>query len=117
MRILQRLGVFAAAAGVTCALFIDYCNLIFRCGCQSLWAAADAHCNIHHPSPPHCPFCAHGSAGYAIVLAWILLPQFALSWWPAGRSWVMRLVLAVAAFPVAAGIAAVGLGWFDGYWK
>lgn len=34
-----------------------FCNLMFHCGCGLV--SLTAHCNIHHPSPPHCPWCAH----------------------------------------------------------
>ncbi|HXU70451.1 MAG TPA: hypothetical protein VN947_14035 [Polyangia bacterium] len=33
-----------------------FCHLVFHCGCSAL--ALTAHCNIHAPSPPHCPWCA-----------------------------------------------------------
>lgn len=34
-----------------------FCNLVFHCGCTAV--GLTAHCNIHSPSPPHCPWCAH----------------------------------------------------------
>ena len=34
-----------------------FCNLMFHCGCGLV--SLTAHCNIHQPSPPHCPWCAH----------------------------------------------------------
>jgi hypothetical protein len=34
-----------------------FCNFAFHCGCSTF--ALASHCNIHHASPPHCPWCAH----------------------------------------------------------
>jgi hypothetical protein len=51
------------------------CRLLFDCGCTWWWAGAAAHCNIHHPAPPHCPWCAGGQMGFAAVLLTILLLQ------------------------------------------
>ena len=104
------------AGGTTCLFFINFCNWVFRCGCQSLWAGADAHCNIHAAAGHHCPFCHHGAATSAVMLFLILIPQALLSWWPARWDWRIRLILALLVFPVAGGIAAGVLGWFDGYW-
>ncbi len=33
-----------------------FCNWMFGCGCTLV--GLTAHCNIHSPSPPHCPWCA-----------------------------------------------------------
>ena len=57
-----------------------FCNVMFHCGCSAL--ALTAHCNIHAPAPPHCPWCAQPAwfalaaalalvcAGAAIALLW-----------------------------------------------
>ena len=57
-----------------------FCNLMFHCGCSAL--ALTAHCNIHAPAPPHCPWCAQplwfalaalfalAGGAAAIALAW-----------------------------------------------
>jgi len=57
-----------------------FCNLMFHCGCSAL--ALTAHCNIHAPAPPHCPWCAQplwfalagllafAGGGGAIAIAW-----------------------------------------------
>jgi hypothetical protein len=57
-----------------------FCNAVFRCGCGLVSLAA--HCNIHQPSSPHCPWCAQPlwfafgaalalvAAGVAIALVW-----------------------------------------------
>ncbi len=45
-----------------------FCNLAFHCGCSLV--GLTAHCNIHHPSPPHCPWCAHpGYFVFAFIFA------------------------------------------------
>jgi hypothetical protein len=33
-----------------------FCNLMFGCGCGLV--SLTAHCNIHFPVAPHCPWCA-----------------------------------------------------------
>jgi hypothetical protein len=70
----------AIVAALTIAGAHPFCNLVFHCGCGAL--ALAAHCNIHAPSPPHCPWCAQplwfalalvlalACGGVAIALAW-----------------------------------------------
>src|SRR5579864_8863158 len=65
----------------TSVFFINLCAAIFRCGCRALWAGADAACNIHAPSGHHCPWCAHGTAGYTAVMVLLCAPQLAVSLW------------------------------------
>lgn len=53
---------------------------MFHCGCSAL--ALTAHCNIHAPAPPHCPWCAH-PAWFVLAALLALLFAFtaiALSW-------------------------------------
>ena len=73
-------------------------------------------CNIHMAQMKHCPFCAHGSWGQAIVMIAIVAPQFFLavktSW-----GWPVRLLAALAMFPLVEGLAALVLGWSNGYWS
>lgn len=107
------LGVFA----FTAALAINFCNLVFQCGCQSIWAAADAHCNIHHKHGPHCPWCTHGGAGFVVSMVPVFIAQgwFTLrnnSW-----SWKQRLFASLAAFPLIGGVLGVIVGWSQGYWN
>jgi hypothetical protein len=112
-----KLGVFVTAAAVMSALFINFCDLVFRCGCGFLWTTAAAHCNIHHPQGRHCPWCAHGETGYALAYAAILIPQALASFWPGSRRWYLRLGAALAAFPLAGGLVALAFGLYDGYWN
>jgi hypothetical protein len=71
-------------------------------------------CNIHMAHAKHCPFCAHGWQGQAIVMIAIVIPQVYVCMRP--WTWPLRLLAAVAMFPVMEGLAAVVLGWSDKYW-
>ena len=73
-------------------------------------------CNIHMAHGKHCPFCAHGWKGQALVMIAILVPQLVIalrSPWP----WLLRALAALAMFPLMEGLAALVLGWSDGYWN
>jgi hypothetical protein len=114
--IAARLAGFGIACAATCILFLNFCNWVFRCGCASLWSGAADHCNIHMNGVHHCPFCAHGTPAYSVVLALILIPQFCFNWWLVRLNWFARLTVSLLAFPsVGLAIAAV-MGWLDGYW-
>lgn len=112
-----KFAVFAAAAGVMSALFLNFCHLVFQCGCEALWTAAAAHCNIHQPHAKHCPWCAHGDTGALLAYGGILLPQMLASFWPGDRPWRHRLGAALAAFPICGGLIALVFGLYDGYWN
>jgi len=110
-----RLVPFAVSFPVTCLFFINICDAIFGCGCRSLWAGADAMCNVHLSSGPHCPFCSRGVAGYAAIMTLVTAPQLAVSLW--GRwSTTARIIVCLLLFPAA--MLAVGLaaGAYDRYW-
>ena len=101
---------------VTCLVFINVCDWIFDCGCHSLWAGADAMCNVHLANSPHCPICSRGIAGYIGIMAVVTAPQLAASvWLPSSR--LVRILLCLLLFPL--GMLAVGLlaGTLDGYWR
>ena len=112
-----RVLLLAAVLGVTLVFFVDLCDLVFDCGCRSLWNGAAAHCNIHHELPPHCPWCAHPVTGGASAFFAAAVAQTAIVFAPLGGLglWA-RVLLALAAFPLASGVA----GWFAGlafgYW-
>ena len=112
----DRLLPFAISFAVTCLFFINVCNWLFDCGCQSLWAGADAMCNVHLVNVRHCPICSRGIAGYAAVMTAVTLPQLAASIWLPSRA-IIRSIVCLLLFP--AGMAAVGalLGVYDGYWN
>lgn len=109
--------IFIAAATVTSVFFIDFCAAIFGCGCVSLWNGADAHCNIHLAGSRHCPWCAHGRAASAIPWALIVAAQAVIGFWPRPMRAGVRLVSAVAAFPLAGALIAVAYGVGAGYWR
>lgn len=110
------IAIFLASASLTSVFFINVCHLVFRCGCDFLWAAADAHCNIHNPTGKHCPFCSFGYAGYAGIFCTLVAAQAAFSFLP-GWKWTARLAAAILAFPLVFGILAVVLGLYTGYWS
>jgi hypothetical protein len=103
------------SVAVTSVFFIDVCAWFFACGCRSLWAGADAFCNVHASVPPHCPFCARGVPGYALVFGLVCLPQWAASaWLPGGL--VLRAIACLALFPVSMIAVGLAFGWWDAYW-
>jgi hypothetical protein len=107
-----RAGVFAIAAALTSIFFIDFCALVFQCGCRSLWAGADAHCNIHHAGVRHCPWCELGGrAFWAVIVAGQAVVAFAIK----ART-AVRAVLTLATFPILGGLLAAAAGLATGYW-
>lgn len=110
-----RAAIAAVGLAVTSLFFIDLCNFIFDCGCASLWAGADAHCNIHTAATRHCPVCSHGVAGYAVTYAAIVLPQLAAAFLMRRGSWLPRLALVLALFPLAGAAVMSVAAWVDGY--
>ena len=105
--------IFGAGATVTSTFFINFCATIFRCGCQSLWSGAAAHCNIHRASGHHCPWCAHTS-----WVPWLVIvgAQALVAFWPRAMSHALRLAATIAAFPVTGALAALAYGLADRYW-
>lgn len=108
-------ATFVTAAALTSVFYINVCHLVFRCGCDFLWAAADAHCNIHNSTGKHCPFCSFGYTGYAGTFGIIIVVQALFSLLP---NWTrpVRLGVAIAAFPVTFVLLALVLGTYTGYW-
>jgi hypothetical protein len=114
--VLSKWSPLALALGVDCLFFINLCSWIFKCGCKSLWAGADMACNIHMAHGKHCPFCAHGWPGQALIMAAIIAPQLLITL-RAPWTWAVRLLAALAFFPIVEGFAAFAFGWSDGYWS
>ncbi|MBL8179471.1 MAG: hypothetical protein JNK48_32630 [Bryobacterales bacterium] len=112
---IERSAIAFVSVAFTCAFFINYCNLIYQCGCTFLWSGAAAHCNIHH-GPKHCPWCSIGDGAY-LVLLFLIVPQVVVSFWPRPWRWHMRLAAALLAFPIAGLIPAIALGIWQGYWN
>ncbi|BDC51256.1 hypothetical protein F183_A35720 [Bryobacterales bacterium F-183] len=97
--------------------FINFCDLVYRCGCRSLWDGADTHCNRHAPAGhKHCPFCSHGYAGYAVFFGGIALSQLAAIRALTGRGIIVQLIAGLVTFPIAGGLIALAVGLLDGYW-
>jgi hypothetical protein len=109
--------IFLLGAAVTSLLLIDFCNFVYACGCTHLWAGADAHCNIHNAQPPHCPWCSIGTEGFVVVYLTILGAQFAALRLSFDFGWLVRALLVLAAFPASAGVLALVVGWWKGYWN
>lgn len=114
---LSRVFIAAGAAAVTSAFFIDFCDLVYRCGCRSLWAGADAACNVHVHGVKHCPWCSIGMSGALAVWGTIVAVQAFMAMRPGGAGMVSRIILSIGAFPVVGGILALALGVWLGYWE
>ena len=114
---MNRTLLFIAAAIVTSALFINFCDLVYQCGCESLWAGAADHCNIHDASSRHCPWCSIGTFGVAAVYGTILAAQVAVVFFWRGIGWLPRTVFALLAFPLTGAILALLVGLAKGYWR
>src|SRR5262249_41593711 len=99
---------------VTSVFFINFCSMVFQCACRSLWAGADASCNVHRMGVHHCPWCAHNPA---LAYLAMIVPQALISFWPSAFSWPARLAGAALAFPLFGGAAALVYGLASGYWK
>lgn len=113
----RTLGIAVIAIVFTSVFFINFCDLVYACGCRSLWDGADAHCNRHAPAhAKHCPFCSHGDAGYALFFGGIVLPQLAVVRALRDRGWIPQLSAGLATFPIAGGLMALAVGLLDGYW-
>jgi hypothetical protein len=112
---LNKWSPFILSLFVDCLFFINLCSWIFKCGCHSLWAGADVACNIHMADMKHCPFCAHDWQGQSLVMLAIAAPQILISV-RAPWTWPVRLLAALALFPIVEGLAGLAFGWADGYW-
>jgi hypothetical protein len=104
--LLQGVAFVAVVAG-TLVFRSSLCNLLFRCGCESMLAHASQFCNIHMQGMAHCPWCSHGSWGHNVPTGAILLSQAGVLFFPIRLSAPRRIGLCVAAFFVVG--AAVGL--------
>lgn len=113
----RRVLVFAAVVAASGLLLIDLCDAIFGCGCGSLWSGAAEACNIHHATPPHCPWCAHPGWGGAVAFFSVVLSQASAVFWPAPINLGARIVLALAALPVVGGGVGLIQGLLTGYWN
>lgn len=108
--------VLAVAAAAAAVFFLDLCDLIYRCGCESWWRGAADHCNIQQAGPPDCPWCAAGLAGTVVPFGAIVLAQGVLALGPWRWGLVPRLMAALLAFPTVGGLVGLGFGLVMGYW-
>ncbi len=115
-----RLAVFLVGATVTSVFFIDFCAWVYQCGCQSLWLAADKHCNSHAVHAGHgakgCPWCSFGYTGYVLVYGTLVAAQAAMALLPPWQ-WPVRLAATLATFPLVGFLLAKVLGIWTGYWR
>ncbi len=109
--------IFFVSAVLTSAFIIDFCGLVYGCGCESWWKAGSQHCNIHNASGKHCPWCTHSGSGFMVGGIFIFGAQGWLSFRPRSWSWPKRLAAAILAFPVVGTIAAIVIGIVQGYWN
>ena len=114
-RLIGRGLLFAVAASVAAVFFIDYCHLVYDCGCVSLWAGGAAHCNIQTPGPPDCPVCAHGGLASGALVSAVAV-QAAVLFVPGKPGTLRRAGLALLAFPVVVGAVGLVAGIALGYW-
>lgn len=106
---------FLVAVGVTAVLFVNWCDVVFQCGCRSLWNGIAADCNIHAATGPHCPWCEHPLAGGGVAFGAVVIAQWAAIHRVTG-SYGGRLALALLAFPVVSGLIALGQRFLWSYW-
>jgi hypothetical protein len=99
----------------TSVFFVDWCAVVFECGCRSLWSGIATYCNIHAEAGPHCPWCEHPLIGGGVAFAAAALAQWLAVYRTNGSSW-KRLVLALVAFPVASGLVALVQRFAWNYW-
>ena len=112
-----RLAIFLVAAGAASAFFINACDVLYHCGCQSWWNGAAETCNIHIANVRHCPWCLEGGLGGYISFATVILCQATISFWPSNIAIGARLAGALLAFPVVAGLGGLLFGLLAGYWS
>lgn len=109
-------GAFLLAAAASSVLLLDFCDLVYACGCEALWRGAAEQCNIHHAEGPHCPWCSFGVLGGAFVWGSIVVAQAVITLSPGDWRPGRRLTLALLAMPVLGLLNALAFGWATGYW-
>lgn len=115
MKWIQRGIILLAVGGFAAAVFTVFCNALFRCGCQGVWAAGSSLCNVHTTGVAHCPFCSTGQWGAILPRALIWTTQAAVVLVPARLSAVSRLLLGILVFVAAGAAAGFFFRWWTGY--
>ncbi len=108
---------FVAAVAVSGVLFVNWCAVVFQCGCRSLWNGVSVACNIHAAAGPHCPWCEHPLAGGGIAFFAMLAAQYLVIYRWSLSGFARRFGLAMIAFPIVTGVVALAQGWVWGYWS
>ena len=108
----QRWAVLAIGLVVTGVFFVNLCDLVFDCGCASIWNGGAANCNIHDTVGPHCPWCGHPFTAGATAFLGVLAAQAWLALAPLPLGLGARLAATLLAFPVVGFV----LGWLQGTW-
>ena len=112
-----RVALLALGATVVSVAFLDFCDLVYDCGCRASWAGAADACNVHDPDPPHCPWCATGWVGAWVPYGTIVLVQGVAALWPGRLGLAYRALLVLLAFPLVGGLNGLVFGWVMGYWS
>ncbi len=96
--------------------FVDWCGVLFQCGCHSLWSGASSLCNIHIGDGPHCPWCKHPLLGGGVAYSVMVLTQ----WLTASRflrfRFAGRLLISLFASLLLTGIVGIIQGFVWKYW-
>ena len=108
---------FLATVAVTSVVFVDFCDLLFACGCDALWSGGVAGCNIHEAAGPHCPWCEHPLLGGGVAFLSVLAAQAWAIFGPVRIGLPVRLALAFGALPAVGGAAGLLQAWLWGYWN
>src|SRR5256885_2632000 len=95
------------------ALSLRICGWLFGCGCTAMSVAG---CNIFRASGPHCPWCAMGTTGFAVVALAVVLVQ-ACMLVLARRRFGRRLVTSLGAVTVGLAVGALGAGLVSAAWR
>ena len=111
-----RTATFLLTAAIAAILFINVCDLVFDCGCRSLWNGAAEECNIHIADARHCPWCERPLVGAGAFLV-VLSAQAAAIFAPLSLGIAARFGLAIGALPLAGGLIGWLQGWLMGYWS
>jgi hypothetical protein len=113
--LLRKILIFSFAAGAAYIFYINLCDIMFHCGCHSMWSGGAAVCNVWMENMAHCPFCSHGNWGslYPRLAIWtgqaaVVFPSWRLS----DRN---RLLLSLAVFLVVIGIIGLFFAIYSGY--
>lgn len=72
---MRRAAALLLALGLTAAVYMPLCDLVFDCGCRFFFLGGSGHCNMHAAHPPHCPLCT-GSPLYGLAFGLVLWAAF-----------------------------------------